>query len=68
MQQISDLSFRRHVLVQALIILDFLLSLTPAGKERLATMNASNKSLLYSDELNEEDVSLLSSLMLLTYL
>jgi THO complex subunit 1 len=55
--QISDLSFRRHVLVQALIIVDFLLSLSAQGKEKLATVNASNKSVLYTDQLSPEDVS-----------
>ncbi|KAI5295926.1 hypothetical protein KEM52_006440 [Ascosphaera acerosa] len=57
--EISDLAFRRHILVQALIILDFLLSLTPAAKERLqrgATLqHSSNRSVLYAFTLSEED-------------
>ncbi|EQK99762.1 nuclear matrix protein [Ophiocordyceps sinensis CO18] len=56
--EISDLSFRRHVLAQALIIIDFILSLTSAAKEKLAGFNASNKSVTYNDQLNEENVGL----------
>ncbi|KAI9167361.1 THO complex subunit 1 [Paramyrothecium foliicola] len=55
--EISDLSFRRHVLVQALIILDFLLSLSAQGKEKLSTVNASNKAVMYPYLLNPEDAS-----------
>jgi THO complex subunit 1 len=33
---LSDLAFQRHILVQALILLDFLLSLTDKAKKRLA--------------------------------
>ena len=51
--EIHDISFRRHVLVQALIILDFLLSLTPSAKAKLAALT--NKSVLYSYTLNDED-------------
>jgi THO complex subunit 1 len=51
--EISDTAFRRHVLVQALILLDFVLSLTPKAKTRLT--NATNKSVLYGFTLNEED-------------
>ncbi|KAH7313313.1 THO complex subunit 1 transcription elongation factor-domain-containing protein [Stachybotrys elegans] len=53
--EISDLSFRRHVLVQALIIMDFLLFLSPQSKERLATFNSSNKSVTYNEQLSPED-------------
>lgn len=60
--QISDLSFRRHILVQALIILDFLLSLSPKAKEKLATITAQNKSVVYSEHvISEEDVRKLIS-------
>lgn len=52
--KISDLAFRRHILVQALILLDFLLSLTPKAKKKLE--HTSNKSVLYSYTLNEENV------------
>jgi THO complex subunit 1 len=51
--EIHDLSFRRNILVQALIILDFLLSLTPSAKAKLAAL--SNKSVLYTYTLQEED-------------
>ncbi|OHE90748.1 guanylate kinase [Colletotrichum orchidophilum] len=53
--EMSDISFRRHILVQALIIMDFLLSLSPKTKEKLAG-NAQNKSVLYLGQvLSEED-------------
>ncbi|KAJ9299271.1 hypothetical protein DTO271G3_2893 [Paecilomyces variotii] len=51
--EISDIAFRRHVLVQALIILDFLLSLTPKAKAKLADLT--NKSVLYNFVLNDDD-------------
>lgn len=51
--EISDLAFRRHILVQALILVDFLLSLTPKAKRKLE--HTSNKSVLYSYNLAEED-------------
>jgi THO complex subunit 1 len=50
--EVSDTAFRRHVLVQALILIDFMLSLTPTSKARLA--DATNKSVLYGFVLNEE--------------
>ncbi|UNI21544.1 hypothetical protein JDV02_007524 [Purpureocillium takamizusanense] len=53
--EIGDLSFRRHVLVQALIITDFILSMSAGAKEKLASMVASNKSVMYNDQLNEEN-------------
>ncbi|KAL8715036.1 MAG: hypothetical protein Q9220_000993 [cf. Caloplaca sp. 1 TL-2023] len=51
--EISDLAFRRHILVQALILVDFLLSLTPRAKKKL--QQTSNKSVLYSYNLAEDD-------------
>jgi len=61
--QISDLSFRRNILVQVLIVLDFLLSLSPKSKEKLAKSSLPdnlNKSVLYADHLlAEDDVSTL---------
>ena len=51
--EVSDMAFRRHVLVQALILLDFLLSLTPEAKARL--VDSTNKSVLYGFVLGEED-------------
>lgn len=51
--EISDTAFRRHVLVQALILLDFMLSLTPKAKSRLTDLT--NKSVLYGFVLSDED-------------
>ncbi|KAI9799593.1 MAG: hypothetical protein M1833_003908 [Piccolia ochrophora] len=53
--EISDLAFRRHVLVQALILVDFLLSLTAKAKAKLAGLSAQNKSVLYQHTLSDED-------------
>ncbi|KAK3944239.1 THO complex subunit 1 transcription elongation factor-domain-containing protein [Diplogelasinospora grovesii] len=53
--EISDLAFRRNVLVQALIIIDFLLSLSAKAKEKIAGINPANKSVTYSDQLLSED-------------
>ncbi|CEI68729.1 hypothetical protein FVEN_g7986 [Fusarium venenatum] len=58
--EISDLSFRRHILVQALIIMDFLLALSGQARDKLAeTLPATaniNKAVMYGDQvLNEED-------------
>ncbi|OQE80589.1 hypothetical protein PENNAL_c0045G05310 [Penicillium nalgiovense] len=58
--EISDTAFRRHVLVQALILLDFVLSLTSKSKSRLA--NTTNKSVLYGFTLNEEDTKWATSM------
>ncbi|CAD6502198.1 BgTH12-02437 [Blumeria graminis f. sp. triticale] len=58
--EISDLSFRRHILVQSLIILDFLLSLSAKSKEKLskAAIENYNKSVMYTDQLlSEEDTN-----------
>lgn len=52
--EISDLSFRRHILVQALIIMDFLLSLSPKAKEKLNTAKTQQKSVTYSDQVLSE--------------
>ncbi|KAJ0422562.1 THO complex subunit 1 transcription elongation factor-domain-containing protein [Aspergillus carlsbadensis] len=51
--EVNDTAFRRHVLVQALILLDFMLSLTPQSKSKLADLT--NKSVLYGFSLGEED-------------
>ncbi|RJE27393.1 nuclear matrix protein [Aspergillus sclerotialis] len=51
--EVNDTAFRRHVLVQALILLDFMLSLTPKAKARLSDMT--NKSVLYGFVLSEDD-------------
>ena len=56
LSQISDLAFRRHILVQALILIDFLLSLTPKEKAKLAELNLQNKSVQYQYTLGDDDV------------
>ncbi|KAL2803231.1 THO complex, subunit THOC1 [Aspergillus granulosus] len=53
--EVNDTAFRRHVLVQALILLDFMLSLTPQSKSKLADLT--NKSVLYGFSLGEEDAA-----------
>lgn len=63
----SDLAFQRHILVQGLILIDFLLSLTERAKKRWAEIEktnskSSNKALLYAYTLNDENVSLPSHL------
>ncbi|ROT42796.1 guanylate kinase [Sodiomyces alkalinus F11] len=55
--EISDLSFRRHILVQTFIITEFLLYLSPKAKEKLASIKTPNKSVMYLDQvLSDEDV------------
>ncbi|GKZ21437.1 THO complex subunit 1 [Aspergillus brasiliensis] len=51
--EVNDTAFRRHVLVQALILLDFMLSLTPKAKAKLADLT--NKSVLYGFVLSDDD-------------
>lgn len=51
--EISDIAFRRHILVQALILLDFMLSLTPRAKSRSSDLT--NKSVLYGFTLSDDD-------------
>lgn len=53
--ELSDLAFQRHILVQALILLHFLLSLTEQSKSKLATLDVVNKSMLLSFTLSDED-------------
>ncbi|XMA12352.1 hypothetical protein WAI453_005143 [Rhynchosporium graminicola] len=57
--EISDISFRRHILVQVLIVMDFLLSLSAKAKERLTKSKLpenANKSVMYLDQvLTDED-------------
>ncbi|KAJ5273582.1 hypothetical protein N7478_008707 [Penicillium angulare] len=51
--EVSDTAFRRHVLVQALILLDFMLSLTSQAKTR--STDLTNKSVLYGFTLSDDD-------------
>lgn len=53
--ELSDLAFQRHIMVQALILIDFLLSLTEKAKKKLAsTKVATNRSMLYDFTLDKE--------------
>ncbi|KAI0166060.1 THO complex subunit 1 transcription elongation factor-domain-containing protein [Xylariaceae sp. FL1272] len=52
--EISDLYFRRHILIQAFIILDFLLSLTPQARAKIANVQQ-NRSVVYADKTLGED-------------
>ncbi|KAK0623627.1 THO complex subunit 1 transcription elongation factor-domain-containing protein [Immersiella caudata] len=54
--EISDIAFRRNILIQALIVMEFLLGFSPAAKEKLSNIATPNKSVMYSDhKLSEED-------------
>jgi len=60
-KQLSDLAFQRHILVQGLILIDFLLSLTDKAKKKWADVEkanpkSANRGLLYGFTLNEENV------------
>ena len=52
--ELSDLMFQRHILVQAMILLDFLLSLTPDAKKKTEGLKA-QKSMIYNYTLSEAD-------------
>ncbi|KAL1962631.1 hypothetical protein VTN77DRAFT_9345 [Rasamsonia byssochlamydoides] len=51
--EVNDIAFRRHVLVQALILLDFILSLTPKARSRLP--KSINRAVVYNYVVSEED-------------
>lgn len=53
--EIKDLSFRRHILVQALIIMDFLISLGSKAKEKQSTTTKQNLSVMYQDQILSDD-------------
>ena len=55
-EQLSDLAFQRHILVQALILIDFLLTLTDKSKKRPYYEHA-QKAMQYRFTLSEEQVS-----------
>lgn len=62
--EISDLFFRRHILIQAIIVLDFLRSLTASAKAKHTKIKQPNKSVMYSDKvISEDDVSKLAPLV-----
>ncbi|KAF2153803.1 hypothetical protein K461DRAFT_292513 [Myriangium duriaei CBS 260.36] len=54
--ELSDLSFQRHILVQALILVDFLLSLSEQAQKKLDSSGIPrlNSSVNYSHTLSEE--------------
>ncbi|KAI8937203.1 hypothetical protein NX059_006412 [Plenodomus lindquistii] len=52
--ELSDLAFQRHILVQALILIDFLLTLTEDAKKQSFYQNA-QKAMQYSFTLREDD-------------
>ncbi|OCT46082.1 hypothetical protein CLCR_00393 [Cladophialophora carrionii] len=51
--EIHDIAFRRHILVQALIMIDFLLSLSSTSKAKFEGLT--NKSVLYPYTLSDDD-------------
>ena len=53
--EVNDLWFRRHILVQALIIMEFLLSLSAKSRGKLSTIKGQNKSVIYNDHLLSEE-------------
>ncbi|VUC23321.1 unnamed protein product [Clonostachys rosea] len=53
--EISDLTFRRHIMVQTLITLNFILSWTAEAKKKYDKLNVQNKSVLYAAEFNDDD-------------
>lgn len=53
--EIGDLQFRRHILVQMLIVLNFILSWTPEAKKKYENMKVTNNSVLYPGEFSAED-------------
>ncbi|KAH8674019.1 guanylate kinase [Xylariales sp. PMI_506] len=54
--EMSDLFFRRHILIQAIIVLDFLRSLTPTAKAKHTHIQQPNRSVMYGDKsISEED-------------
>lgn len=54
--ELSDLAFHRHIMVQALILIDFLLSLTEQAKEKLSGIEGNpNRSVLYNFTLSVDD-------------
>ncbi|KAF9696953.1 hypothetical protein EKO04_004911 [Ascochyta lentis] len=52
--ELSDLAFQRHILVQALILIDFLLTLTERAKSKPLYQNA-QKAMQYNFTMREQD-------------
>jgi len=56
--QLSDLAFQRHILVQALMLLEFLLSFTEKAKKKLAARAQQQRGVPKSQyALSDQDVS-----------
>lgn len=53
--EIGDLQFRRHILVQMLIVLNFILSWTPEAKKKYELMKTTNNSVMYAGEFSAEE-------------
>jgi len=61
--ELGDLYFRRHILIQALIVMEFLASLTPPAKAKIFSIKAPNKAVVYADQvLGEEDTKWVKSM------
>lgn len=54
--EVHDMTFQRHILVQSLILIEFLLSLTPKAKKRLTEVKA-QRAMLYNFTLSDEDAT-----------
>ncbi|KAF2232517.1 hypothetical protein EV356DRAFT_560474 [Viridothelium virens] len=52
--ELSDVAFQKHILVQALIIIDFLMSLTEKGKKKLLDLKV-QKAMMFDFTLSDED-------------
>ncbi|GAO47489.1 hypothetical protein SAICODRAFT_93464 [Saitoella complicata NRRL Y-17804] len=55
--ELEDSSFRRHILVQTLILLDHFLSLSPEAKAKLTALKTPNKSVLPTFTPSEEELA-----------
>lgn len=54
--EVSDVTFQRHILVQALILIEFVLSLTASAKKKGENIKT-QRSMLYNYTLSEEDAA-----------
>ncbi|KAL9094713.1 MAG: hypothetical protein Q9165_002983 [Trypethelium subeluteriae] len=52
--ELSDVAFQKHILVQALIIIDFLMSLTEKGKKKLLDLKV-QKAMMFDFTMSDED-------------
>ena len=63
----SDLAFRRHILVQSLILIEFLLSLTPKAKSKISP-ESKNKAAMYSFEFLDDEVCIFLAFLKVVFL